>query len=775
MEPALKKEIPATNSIVITKMGSMLKQSESIIRGQVIQISTLRWCFVFFVISGFCGLVYEVVWVRLAMASFGVTTALVSIVIAMFMAGLGLGSWVAGILTRRVAAIDGTRALRLYSVAELMIGISSLAVPLEFKLGRFVLQHMGSFGAWQSSRYYFLAGILIAITLMPWCTCMGSTFPLLMSVIRQTARAASERSFSYLYVANVLGALLGTLATAFVLIELLGFQGTLYVAGTLNAMLAILAFTISFSVTSSRLIEKPHSAPVPRPNLYGLPRGAVLFLLFTTGLVSMGMEVVWIRLFTPYLGNVVYAFAGILAVYLLATVVGSRDYRSSAQSRHHGESASAWSFLALFAVIPVVAADPLMPLWGDYGGWVRLSVIVLFCAMAGYLTPLLVDSWSSGDPDRAGTAYAVNIAGSIVGPLVSGFGLLPLMGERWAIAALSIPLFAIAALVAFRKASETPQLKSGLNLRLKFALATVVAILLFSVSHDFETIFPVREVRRDYAATVIADGTGFYRQLRVNGVGMTSLTPITKFISDLPLAFMARPPKNGLVICFGMGTSFRSMLSWGIPTTAVDLIPSVPKMFGYFHDDAAKVASSPSARIVIDDGRRFLDGSNQTFDVIVVDPPPPTEAAGSSLLYSREFYEVVKKHLNHDGILQAWYPGLDGDTATTASVTKAVMQAFPYVRAFESFDGSGVHFLASMEPIPVTSPSVLAARMPSAAAEDFVEWGPQATPEQQFDIVLSRELTLESLVAKDPRAPAMRDDQPINEYYLLRRWFHFYR
>src|ERR1017187_7351093 len=126
------------------------KQSESNTRERDIQRYYLRWCFSFFVVSGFCGLVYEVVWVRLAMASFGVTTALVSIVLAMFMAGLGLGSWVAGILTRRVAAIDETRALRLYSVAELMIGISSLAVPLEFKLGRFVLQHMGGFGAWQS-------------------------------------------------------------------------------------------------------------------------------------------------------------------------------------------------------------------------------------------------------------------------------------------------------------------------------------------------------------------------------------------------------------------------------------------------------------------------------------------------------------------------------------------------------------------------------------------------------------------------------------------------
>jgi spermidine synthase len=256
---------------------------------------------------------------------------------------------------------------------------------------------------------------------------------------------------------------------------------------------------------------------------------------------------------------------------------------------------------------------------------------------------------------------------------------------------------------------------------------------------------------------------------------MTVLTPITKYIAHLPLAFMSRRPQNGLVICFGMGTSFRSMLSWGIPTTAVDLVPSVPALFGYYHADAAKLVSSPMARIVVDDGRRFLDGSDQTYDVIVVDPPPPPAAAGSSLLYSREFYEVVKTHLRRDGIVQVWYAERDGaDGATTVSVVKALMQSFPYVRAFLSWNGYGIHFLASMEPLPVASSSVLASRLPAAAVSDFMEWG-LPSPQEQFELVLSRELVLEKLLAEAPRAPAVLDDQPINEYYLLRRWFHYYR
>jgi spermidine synthase len=401
---------------------------------------------------------------------------------------------------------------------------------------------------------------------------------------------------------------------------------------------------------------------------------------------------------------------------------------------------------------------------------------VLFCALSGFLTPLLVDCWSSGDPGRAGAAYAVNVVGCILGPLLAGFGLLPWLGERWALLALSLPLFVIAGFTAFRTQSpELGQRRSGFNPKLKFLSAVGLAMLLARISHDYEKKYPVREVRRDYTATVIAAGKGMDRELLVNGIGMTNLTPNTKYMAHLPLAFMSRPAQNGLVICFGMGTTFRSMLSWGISTTAVDLVPSVPAMFSYFHPDASRLMSSSKARIVVDDGRRFLDGSTETYDVIVVDPPPPPAAPGSSLLYSSEFYAVIKKHLRQNGILQMWYPIRLGDTESAASVAKTLVQSFPYVRAFASFDGLGIHFLASREPLPATSSSTLATRLPPAAVTDFVEWGPESNALQQFERALSHELNMEQIISASPRTPALRDDEPINEYYLLRSWFHFYR
>jgi spermidine synthase len=490
------------------------------------------------------------------------------------------------------------------------------------------------------------------------------------------------------------------------------------------------------------------------------------------------MEVIWIRQFTPYLGNVVYAFAGILAAYLFGTVVGSRDYRSWARVHAPGDSISSWSFLALFAIIPLVAADPHLEIrvLEPELGFLRLLAIFLFCALAGFLTPLLVDSWSAGDPRKAGTAYAINIIGSIAGPLLAGFWLLPFWGERRAAATLSLPLFGIAALIAFgKRAIGNDRPDSRVSSKLKFAAATIIAVVLYSVSHDFETRYTQRRVLRDYAATAIATGEGFHRRLIVNGFSMTTLDPMTKYMAHLPMAFMSRRPRNGLVICFGMGTTFRSMLSWGVPVTAVDLVPSVPAMFEYYHSDAGKLLSDPMARIVIDDGRRFLDGTTESYDVIVTDPPPPTAAPGSSLLYSCEFYAVVKKHLRKDGILQVWYPLLENDRATGAAVARALQESFPYVKAFPSYKPLGVHFLASMSPLPDTSSATLAARMPVAAAADFVEWGPESTAERQFDRVLSGESTVDEIVDRDPNVPAIRDDQPINEYYLLRYLFHYPR
>jgi predicted membrane-bound spermidine synthase len=722
---------------------------------------TTRRFFVFFCVSGFCSLVYEVVWLRLAMAQYGVTTPLVSIVLSVFMAGLALGSWGAGRLARH---LDGraTTLVRLYAVAELAIAASALVVPGMLAWGRTVLARTGV-DEWGSAGFYVASGSWVALALLPFCVCMGATFPLATGAIRSEAPEGSTRSFSTLYVANVVGAAAGTIASAFVLIELLGFRGTLAFTASLNAILGAAAL-LSSRRPSARAVAG--AAKEPAENVGGDALGGLRLLgaLFVTGLVSMAMEVVWVRLFTPYLGTVVYSFATILAFYLTATFGGSQIYRARAR---RGASLDAWTWggLAVASLLPLVFADPRWATSTMTGGALRAAAgIVPFCAGLGFATPLLVDRWAAGDPQQAGTGYAVNVIGCIVGPLLAGFVLLPAAGERTALLLLALPLLALGAFAGAPSGAPVPALRRPL---VALGLAAMVSALIFGVGRTFESQFPDSVVRRDPTATVTARGRGMGKRLLVNGIGMTVLVPLTKMMAHLPMAFQVEPPRRALTICFGMGTTFRSTLSWGVEGTAVELVPSVPALFGYFHRDGPQLLASPRARVVIDDGRRFLERSRESFDVIVIDPPPPVEAAGSSLLYSREFYDALKPRLAPHGIVQQWIPG--GEDLIVVSLARALRESFPYVRGFVSIQDWGLHLLGSRQPIPVTTAADLARRLPPAAARDLLEWGPGATAEAQFERALRNEIDPERVISRAPRVGALHDDHPINEYYFLRR------
>jgi spermidine synthase len=252
-----------------------------------------------------------------------------------------------------------------------------------------------------------------------------------------------------------------------------------------------------------------------------------------------------------------------------------------------------------------------------------------------------VDQYAAGQSAAAGKAYGINVLGCILGPLFASYLLLPFLSERVAMILLGLPLLALC-------------LVRGQTLTVRQRAASILVgagALAWSLlgAHDFAGMLAQSskgaQVRRDYAASVIAFGHDFRRHLLVNGVGMTSLTPETKFMVHLPMAFHLTPPESALIICFGMGTSFRAALSWGVRDS-----------FGYYFDNAALCLSNRKGRVIIDDGRRFLKRTREKYDVMVMDPPPPVEAAGSSLLYSKNFYQVVNEHLKPGGILQIWFP-----------------------------------------------------------------------------------------------------------------------
>src|SRR5580658_10718158 len=383
----------------------LLREADSAsLNSKNLKSAFMVWFFIFFFISGSCSVLYELVWLRLSMAQFGVTTAMVSIVLSVFMAGLGLGSWASGAWTRRYGERITFPPLRLYAAIELLIGASGILVPYELRLGHSILERLGSTS---SAEYYVVSAIWVALTLIPWCGLMGATIPVAMLAIERMLPRESSRSFSFLYMANVAGAVAGTALPLF-LIELLGFHGTLKVGAACNCLIAVLALAKSKVVGSN--IQKKETAEVLRASseqaVSATSGGSLLALLFATGLTSMGMEVVWVRQFTPYLGTVVYAFAGILCVYLAATFVGSDIYRRwsgrrSGESRE--ESPLLWTLLALASLLPLEMSSPDI----NVSKAVRTVLgIAPFTSLLGFLTPMLVDRRSGGDPGKAGRAYA---------------------------------------------------------------------------------------------------------------------------------------------------------------------------------------------------------------------------------------------------------------------------------------------------------------------------------------------------------------------------------
>jgi spermidine synthase len=255
----------------------------------------------------------------------------------------------------------------------------------------------------------------------------------------------------------------------------------------------------------------------------------------------------------------------------------------------------------------------------------------------------------------------------------------------------------------------------------------------------------------------------------VGGTSMTLLTVDAKLMPILPL--IARPEsERALVVAFGMGTAFRSALIAGLRTDTVELVPSVPKMFGYYYPDAAKVLADPNGKVIIADGRNHLELVDEHFDIIVTDPPPPMQSSGVSVISSLEYYQAGRDHLTDGGVMMQWTP-----YGTTANELKdhirTFASVFDHVIAVKGFAGYGFYMLGSMRPISLD---------PEVAASVLQRPGVLADISGAFDSPVStvdgwiEEIGRQTwLVGDEVRAyagagPLITDDHPRPEYFLLR-------
>jgi hypothetical protein len=276
----------------------------------------------------------------------------------------------------------------------------------------------------------------------------------------------------------------------------------------------------------------------------------------------------------------------------------------------------------------------------------------------------------------------------------------------------------------------------------------------------------------DEIAAVQAGGPPGERRLLVGGTGMTRLTVDAKVMTYLPL--ITRPDASRLlVIAFGMGSSYRSGLIAGLEVDGVELVPSVRDMFGFFYPDAAEVLADPDGQLIITDGRNYVELSDRTYDLIVVDPPPPIESSGTSVLYSQEFYRASAGRLTPGGVMMEWMPyGQSVDefrshVRTFASVFPHTLLAFGPTRR-------GVFMLGSTEPLSVDAANVRAVLERPGVMEDLIDTpdNPATTTEAWASIIEGIGwLTDDQVRAFGDGASLILDDRPVTEYFLLRRSF----
>jgi spermidine synthase len=747
------------------------------------------WLYVVFFVSGISGLMYQVVWVRMLGRVLGNTVYAASTVLAAFMAGLALGSYLISTRADRIR-----RPLLVYGILEMGIGLAALATLILpdwlVPVYRAIYRLAGE------TRLGLTAGqvpIALAFLLVP-TALMGATLPLL-SAFGARRHPSFGRCVGRLYAVNTLGAVVGVLASGFVLIGLVGETRTLLIGGALNALVAVVALVRGGWEHVEMDIPTPpvgsENVPLPEEAISRYPvktRRLVALCFGLNGLVALGLEVVWSRLLPITVGNSIYSFTAMLAVMLTGLVLGSewgarRVDRTNDPLRLLANVQLASGVAAVFGLwvfqLPLFAYHTH---W--YGAPANLLVLPLlmvapFGVCSGLFFPLAARCYAlsrSKGGQGIGRLYTVNTLGCIAGALLTGFVFIPTLGTGFT--GLSLAAVCLAGGLVL---SATPPHGFRQAIRLPQLALLLCFVLLALLSGDVLTRALNRKIAERVVANVViyrqleeADATitslgskdpaSRFRFLLINGQNMTGLAPVTKLMAHLPLA-LADDPRDALVICFGMGTTFSSASTHKhVKVTAVELVGGVLKCFDDFHPGGSQLFQRPTLRAVVDDGRNYLLMSEQQFDTITVDPAPPLESAGTVNLYSREFFQLCRSHLRPGGVMCLWVP--PGPQTEIKMILRTFLDVFGHTHVWAGRELAGFFLVGTSQPLKNIPGKIANLYRSPAVVDDLTAWGGDYDrPEKVLALHLGDETRLAGFVE---RAPVITDDLPYTEFNLWR-------
>ncbi|WP_445178150.1 fused MFS/spermidine synthase [Pseudomonas sp. McL0111] len=720
-------------------------------------------------ISGAAALVYQVLWIKQLSLVVGVEVYAITTGISAFFAGLALGGWLFGRWADRLQ-----QPVLLYAGLEVLVAVLGVGATFAMSLA-------ASPFAWLQDHVGLLAWLLPFLLVGIPAVLMGGTLPVLV----RSLAADPGKAGGQLYAANTLGAIIGTLLAAFVLIASLGVRGSALAAAMLNLL----------GAAGALWLQRQHPTPVAAPVKHHsekAPDRTALWLYSIAGGVALGYEVVWSQSIVQFMSTRTYAFAVVLATYLTGLFIGSallarRVDRIRDPWGVFGLLIAGAGLIALLEVAVLgrwlVLAQSQAETWllamgaSELAGMsarfavAALSIVFVPTLLLGAAFPLALRL--SVGHERigrdVGAVVAFNTLGGIIGVMLCGFLLIPLLGLVRTLGLLAI----IAAGIGYFAVRKGHHVKKGRR-QVVVALGFLsVALAALTPADKFASLLPgarngtlaFYEEGRGGTVAVVAQGKGqnLFHRLYIQGVSNTGdAMPSLRYMriqALLPLLIHNGEPRSALVIGFGTGITAGALLRYpGLEHRVVaELLPSVVKAAPLFKGNF-NAASDPGVDVRLRDGRQELLRSPQTYDLITLEPPPPS-AAGVVNLYSRDFYQLAASRLQQNGLVAQWLPLPTQNIDDSRSLVRSFLDVFPYANLWTS-EFHEMLLVGSMQPIALD-----AAKITERFQQDSVRSTLQDVGIGSAAALLSTWVTdrdgLETFAAN---APAVTDDQPRIEY-----------
>ncbi|NQT27048.1 fused MFS/spermidine synthase [candidate division KSB1 bacterium] len=733
-----------------------------------------------FFISGFAGLIYQVLWIKTFSFILGNTVYTLSTVLAAYMTGLALGSYVIGKWKTK-----NRNPLFLFAMLELGTAIFCYILHIVFQNH---IKDIGAIGVVDPSQIGAMAlrfGIAFLLLLPP-TFLMGGTLPVLSQFIAQQ-RETLGRRIGVLYGANVLGAACGTFVTGYFLIRLLGLEATNDVAVALNGIVALAAIMIAHKVAAQ---DGANPVQAPAPSTTEKPSGKpvlLLTLLLLSGFTSFGYEIFYARLASYLLGDRIFASTTMLTAFILGIGIGSLLI-----GRLIDRTGREWLWFASLQILAGISAGTTIIYFpeilkfanqieaglGFTNSWQIVSIrfieaFILMCLPAiafGASFPCVVRALGrSGGviSGQVGKAYAFNTVGNVLGSLTTGFLILPLAGTYAGMVGMVMVSLLIAGVAVYFALAE----KSN-KTRMIMASIPAVAIILISTLAVSKQAYPwPREGKQllfadeDASAliTVYKGEMGYYlyggNSMLSFPTGNTSAESVQSFQAHLPL-LLHPAPKDALVIGLGFGVTSGSLAVYDEIETveSIELFSGAVKATSIFHAYNNDIINQPKSSLIIADGRYYLKHVSKKYDIIVSNVSK-SDLPGSAGCYTREYFELARERLKPNGLFMVHLYGVGGKM-----LFKTLRDVFPYVEGFLGYRGT-VYMAASMEPIRMDREQVTHKIETHPVFQQDLERGSIQT----FDQLSQRHIFDQQYINEvymDPSVPFLTDDRPILEYSL---------